>query len=711
MRIFLKIIWYEWKIQCSQRSNWLLCCFYLAIFWLNFSIHELPIHTVVDFSTKTAQGLGLFGSLFTAVISVYHFRREVQPGFAYFWGRLLSSTYYPWVKLTASILVQFTALLPTLACFSGLLWLTFGAEAAPIGLSIFMWLITPTIFFTLSISFLISILVRKSIHALFILITGFISYFSLQLDISQPLSFAPYSIYTSALIGFGPDASFVFLNRILYLCLGLLVCLMGSFLANVLLPVCYRFKFSRLNVSLIIFSFALAIGSILMAIQYQEISHLANSLPDPLRHAQQRVVCQDIETYTAEITLDATGRISAGNAIIRFNNKQARDSIPLTLNAGLKRMEPQYIENGQLISDKKSGYSSAQEMQIQYSGRMIIPRYSYSYYHQEPSIKALGLEPGFFANANFALILGKGTWHPISECAPNSIMITIPNSFPVVYTSADTITSGIDSSIYTWEHREDGVLLVAGNYSQYKENNGWMVFLPDQLMSTDKEEKLVNLYSSVLDVGSSFLSIAPFNQGKIVMVPLIQQSYWQTTDQSIFIPERLVFASKLLGTSNENLIEQSLNITTLVAQDVLIAWWCEDRNCPDLYGTLIAGQSEYSINPENYSSAPFLFYSALRLSREMGQQIDMDAVLRFFSDAAGNPLQMVMLPIILPEESIELVPRIGRIGEDLCYHEFGRLLSESRELSRKDTISFIGIKQLANTISSNDFLCTQSGEP
>jgi hypothetical protein len=542
------------------------------------------------------------------------------------------------------------------------------------------------------------------------LIIVFIGYFSLKLDISQTLSFAPYSIYTSALIGFGPDASFVFLNRTLYLCLGLFLCLMGSFLANVLLTVSYRFEFWRLNISLVVFTSALAISSILMAIQYQEISHLANILPDPLRHAQQKVACSDIETYTVEITLDATGRISAGNAIIRFSNQQARDSVPLTLNAGLKLIEPQAIDNDQLLSDMKPGYSSAQDMQIQYSGRMIIPRYSYSYDHQEPAVTALGFESGFFANANFALILGKGSWHPISECTPNSILINIPNSYPVVYTSADRITLGVDSVVYTWEHSEDGILLIAGNYSQYTNNNR-MVLFPDRFMSTDNEAKLANIYGLVLDVGSSFLSIAPYNHRKIIIVPLIQQSYWQTTDQSIFIPERLVFAKKLLDTShNPSLVEKSLNITTLVAQDVLIAWWCEDQRCQDLYSTLIVGSGEYDIQDENNFVAPLLLYAALRLSSEIDQNQEYADVIQQYADAGGDPLKSVFLPVILPDSSVRLLPEIANIGDKLCLQEFLYLLTQCKELSLTRKLTLDEFDRLAVMIPVADDICGQ-GSP
>jgi hypothetical protein len=230
-------------------------------------------------------------------------------------------------------------------------------------------------------------------------------------------------------------------------------------------------------------------------------------------------------------------------------------------------------------------------------------------------------------------------------------------------------------------------------------------------MSTDNEAKLANIYGLVLDVGSSFLSIAPYNHRKIIIVPLIQQSYWQTTDQSIFIPERLVFAKKLLDTShNPSLVEKSLNITTLVAQDVLIAWWCEDQRCQDLYSTLIVGSGEYDIQDENNFVAPLLLYAALRLSSEIDQNQEYADVIQQYADAGGDPLKSVFLPVILPDSSVRLLPEIANIGDKLCLQEFLYLLTQCKELSLTRKLTLDEFDRLAVMIPVADDICGQ-GSP
>jgi len=412
MRFFLRAIQFEWKTQCSQRSNWLLVLAFMTIFWMSFKLQELPIKSAFGFSTMTAEGLGLFGSLFIIVISVRNMLRETHRGFDHFWSRSLPARSYSWLKYIGSALAVFTFLLPTLLCFLALLLFYFGFGAILPGLKVFLVLVCPTFLFVLSLSLLISLLIQHNVLATLILALVVAGILVQNFDVTRLLAFAPYAIFTSATIGFGPDRSFVLLNRVLYLSLALLNCVATSILANYRLPVITDTKNLWLAAVRAVLAISLTIFSGWVSLSYQHLSKVANLPANPSAHIAQKGVCDLLDSYKVQLVLDETGNINSGTAILKLRPVQSQQSIPITLNTGLKMVENPYITDNILIFRPENDLR--QEIKIQYQGQMIIPRFAYSVLYQEHDVAALGFESGFYADADYVFILGGGTWHPFS---------------------------------------------------------------------------------------------------------------------------------------------------------------------------------------------------------------------------------------------------------------------------------------------------------
>ncbi len=713
MCAFLGAIKFEWKTQCAQRSNWLLALAFMAIFWLSFRLQELPLRSAIGFSVSTAQGLGLFGGLFIAVMSVQNLLRETHRGFDHVWSRSLPAKNYTWLKFFGSSLTVFTFSLPTLLCFLALLLFYFGSGAVLSGLKVWIILILPTFLFIISLSLLVSLLIRRNVIAALVLALIIAGDLVQNFDVTGLLAFAPYDIYTSAMIGFGPDDPFVLLNRALYLILTLLNCVLSLILSNHCLPVIANKKYPWVAAFRIFIVMSLVAGSWWIAERYLGLSRIANVPANPVGHILQKEACTLFDSYKIEFVLDETGKIISGTALLKLQPVKSEVIIPITLNSGLEMAESQVIVDRSLIlSSYEESASIEREVRIDYRGEMIIPRFAYTTFYQEQDIAALGFEAGYYADSRYVFIFGTGTWHPFSECPPDSVTITIPNSYPVIYSSADTAITGENTSSSTWSTFTSGVMLLAGKYPHYVQDKAWNILLPDRLMAEDTQSLLLDTYQSAIFHLANHVSASEKLPKRIIIVPLIRQTYQQDALNIFFIPERLSFTRELIDTGNDS-AEPSNNsgFVTSAALDVMTSWWCEERTCPELSNILVSRHTDIGFRQEDHLTSALLYYASLQLSREIDQEIDVGEMVGLYETALDDPLQMVQLPIMLPPESIRVLSQLNALWDRITPQDFWQLMKECRNQSRPTPIQIDEFAELVDMITGQDFRDLQGTPP
>ncbi|MDD5371029.1 MAG: hypothetical protein PHQ40_18265 [Anaerolineaceae bacterium] len=677
----------------------------MAIFWLSFRLQEFPVRSAIGFSVSTAQGLGLFGSLFIAVISVHNLLRETHPGFDYFWSRSLPAGFYPWFKFFGSGLTVFTFLIPTALSFLILLLIFFGYRSLLPGLKVWLILICPTFLFILSLSLLLSLLIRRNVIATLVLALIVTGDLVQNFDVTRLMAFAPYDIYASALIGFGPDDSFVFLNRALYLILTLLNYVLSLILSNYCLPVIANKKPSLVAAFRIFMVMSLVAGSWVIAERYLRLSKIANAPANPAGHILQKEGCTLFDSYKINFVLDETGKITSGTALLKLHPVSSEVTIPITLNSGMKMADSQLIVDKSLIlrPDNES-VNKETEIRIDYRGEMIIPRFAYTTFYQEQEVAALGFETGFYADSRYAFILGNGTWHPFSECPPDSIIITIPRSYPVIYSSADTTTKNTDTSSSIWSSSTPGVLLLAGKYPKNIQDKVWNILLPDRLMPEDTQSLLLGTYQSAIVHLAKHVSETENLPKQIMVVPLLQQTYQQDALTTIFIPERLSFSRELTAPGNDSSLQKSnYGFVSSAALDVLLSWWCEKCACPELANHLLSKHTKNSFRKEGYLVDSLLYYASLQLSAEMNQQINVGEIVSLYRSALDDPLRMVQLPLILPSESIQILSQLNALWDQITPQDFWQLVEECRKQSQSEPLQMDKFARLVKIITGHDF--------
>lgn len=705
MLTFLRAIKFEWKIQCSQRSNWLLALAFMSIFWLGFRLQELTIRSSIGFSVSTAQGLGLFGSLFVAVISVHNLLRETHRGFDHFWSRSQPAISYTWIKFFGSILTVFTFLTPTLLCFLALLLFNFGFGALLPGLKVWLILIGPTFLFILSFSLLVSLLIRTNVIATVVLALVVAGDLVQNFDVTSLLAFAPYDIYTSAAIGFGPDNSFVLLNRALYLSLTLLICILSSIVSRYRLPVIANKKNPASTVFKIFMVVSLVASSWWIAVRYLHLSEIANIPANPTEHILQRKECALFESYKIELVLNETGRISSGIALLKLYPANSQITVPVTLNHGLEMTETQFVSNNMLIVKPESTLAdNGHEIKIQYQGKMIIPRFAYTTFYQEQDVAALGFEAGFYADSNYAFILDKGTWHPFSECSPDSITITIPNSYSFIYSSADTTKKNMGTSLSIWSSPTPGVLLLAGNYPQTIKDEAWNILLPNRFLPETTQLLLLDIYQSAIVHLAKHVSEPENAHKQIIVIPLLRHTYQQDALTTIFIPERLSLLRELIVTGNDFIVLRNNNdLVSSVALDVITSWWCEEGCCPELSNYMLAKHTQNGERQEDYLVYSLLYYTSLQLSNEMDNQIIVGEIVSLYETALDDPLRRVKLPLRLPPESIRILSQLNTLWDQTSPQDFWQLMEECRKQSESEPIQMDEFAKLVNIITGHEF--------
>lgn len=152
----------EWKIQIRQRSFWVLAGLFFLIGWTTFNPTSQSLTPAIEIAKNTAQGLGLFGCVFVAIIGATGFLREFQPGYEFLWGRSFSSIDYIAGKYLGICAAVGTALLPV-----GL-WIAYhtvklhGFLSIQLLFAVWAAILAITLAFILAITLLTGLIFRRS---------------------------------------------------------------------------------------------------------------------------------------------------------------------------------------------------------------------------------------------------------------------------------------------------------------------------------------------------------------------------------------------------------------------------------------------------------------------------------------------------------------------------------------------------------------------
>lgn len=704
MITFLKAVNAEWKIQCRQRSNWLLALAFLMIFWLSFTIRYLPITSAISFSVKTATGLGMFGCLFIAVISVRSILFETHAGFDFFWSRPLPSRTFFWLKFIATSLTVFTFLIPTILCYFVLLLIHFGVEALLPGLGLWMLFLCPTYLFILGFCILACLVIRHNVIAtVFLAIVISLVLFQ-SYDATRLLGFAPYSIYTSSIIGFGPDKELVILNRVFYLTLLFSICLLVSIFSPHLLPAIPI----RKRIPYYLFSICLAAALIAfsgwIASRFFPLSKIANLPANPGDHLVQKKACVLFDAYTVALEIDENGKITSGKATLEIQLVEAQTTIPITLNRGLEMTDPALKANDGLFLNPDKQYTKNEiKIIIPYQGEVIVPRFAYSNLMQEDDVAALGFEPGFYADPNYTFVLRQGTWHPFSECTPDSITITIPNTYPNFYSSADSVKIGPLSSTFTWSESIPAVLLVSGSNPTVITEKDWRVDLPEHELAEIIQSFYLETYRSAINHWSVNTRKSGIVPKRIIVVPFLDQTIQQDDPAVFFVTMNSYKLRQIVdGKSIQETVLGTNPFIMSVAADVVIAWWCEGRYCPEILTAYERLHTQTEIHQEDALVVSLLYYASLQLSNEMDGNVNVDKILSLYQPVL-DPMKMIWPPKILPPESAVILLKLNALWKQTKPEEFWQLLEECREQSQSGSLQMEEFASLVQSITGQDF--------
>jgi len=710
LKTLLTTAYAEWKIQVRQRTTWLLAGMFFLIGWYSVDHASYPSLSAIRVAIGTAEGIGLFGSIFVATLSVTGFLREVQSGYDFLWTRAFHTNDYVIGKYLGVCAGVGTTLLPVCLWATYLEFMLYGFQGILIQTREWLFILAPTLMIALAVTFLLGLILKRTLWTTLLMVLAIVGILALNLDVTHLLGFPPYGIYASSLIVYGPDTRLVTLHRAFYLEFSVFI-LVLSLLA-------VRFTALRLEKKMkrrhgVAWSLLL-IGMLAVifytGINFQGESDAISGNPTLESHWEDSQDCSMIRSYRVEFTLShETGRVD-GKAYIGLSPSSASVNLPLDLNEGLRiskislsRQDSKAEVNEDILSltlpREPEDWNVL--LTMEYSGALLIPRYLYDRIHRPGELAVDPFWPGGYIDRETAFLTRDGNWHPFPDCPLDALTVELngaPSHSQIIHT-ADKAASSPGRTVLTWERQPPLPLFAASLNYRTTQVGEAKELTPPRLLPQNELDWVSAPYPVVLEQIDIHLqqrknsTSQPF---QIAILPLIKYGSYDPLTGTLLLPERdplLVAYENVPYPGTSAISSPDLLYKRWVAERMMRLWWCNDNICPALqvdgYGISYM-ELPGSIEQGKTTLDALLTYTALRLAEPLvGKEFvaeEMDARRRMLGDEIVLTAEWLPLAVYSPEIN-RMVVQLDKIWEEAGAESFWRLVLEYHRLYGTTSLS------------------------
>lgn len=701
----LQAAYNEWKIQIRLRTTWMLAGLFFLVGWYSVDRALLPLLPAVSIARSTAQGLGLFGSLFVAILGAAGFLREFQPSYGFLWGRAFSVFVYVLGKYLGMCAAAGASLLPAGLWAAYLLVTLHGYQGILVLAQVWGLILAPTLLFVLAATLLVAFVLRSWLWTSLIMVGALGAGLALNLDVTHWTAFAPFSIYASPLIGYGPDGRLLLLHRLFYLGLTALILLFGLSLARAAAP---RREQKPPPASRLVWgvcvSGALALTFFSIALFQEESQAISTPPPaDPL--VGHPADCAFIDAYQVEVVLNHQSTRVDGKVSLQLRSTTNFLAVPLDLNSGLlvTRVEAEpagtrvEVDQGVLALSSPAEFGEqAVSVVLEYTGRLRAQRYEYDRIFRTPELRIAPFHPGGYLDRTTAFLTRDGNWRPFPGCAPDRLAVAVVGAPEHMIHTADRRETSADRVTLIWEQRPPLPLFAASRLYRRLQVEGAAVLIAPRHLPEGQLEAVLFPYAALLSQMETYLAEEkqPGAAGvQIAVTPLLKYSSYDPSSGVFFLPEALEDAPLLL--KNPASFQDPLYVPDLLyrrwaAEQVLRAWWRHSETCSLLqaYGAsasyllafTLPGSSEASAAESQTVLNALITYAALQLAEPLlGQEFVAEEIRARQRMLEDQVLWInTSLPLDHSPEINRLVVRLHRLWEATGPGPFWRLAREYR---------------------------------
>jgi len=333
--------------------------------------------------------------------------------------------------------------------------------------------------------------------------------------------------------------------------------------------------------------------------------------------------------------------------------------------------------------------SSEGRYRIEYEGDFILPNYSYSILTQAPEIMSVGFLPGGYIDHSRLLLLSHGQWHPFSKCDLTGLELTIPDTFTVNYSSADTSSTENGMVHFQWEKRLPEVLIIAGADYEEGDLNGQNALLPKWLdLDTRKHYELIqSKFTGLMEHVAAETS----RKNSIIILPIVNSSVLDK-DGTFFL--RSAPATMFLQEATPAKMEIE------AALEVIEAWWSQSTDDSSLqkcfFQPFSCLQTTRSV-PDDKCIMPFLYYFSLKLASEQNpEKVDLEPIIQLYQTIRTDPSSAFAVPRLFDkEEDVKLIVTLSQLDKCVSDEGLWNVLAKTKDAK---TSIWMDYKELVSSI-------------
>lgn len=658
----------EVRLQHRQRSTWVLAALFLLVTSTSIDFQTIPFRSALVSALSTAESLGLLGSLSIAILLPFQLQREYKPSLDFFWQKHPDSAVFYFGKIIGTLLTVICALIPSFFLVG--LPVALAHSASSLVLIVKTWLVVllPTLFFVISVISLINLLMRKPLPAVLsgtLLVAVFLF---MNLDVTHLAGFASYGIYSSALLGFGPDKPYVFWHDAFYVLLSILLLLLGAALSRRTAP---RLE-SKPSVTSRLFYLGILlflVGTVGWAAR-QFKSNTAALKPTYRELAPQpNPICRHANAIYADLSLQPKENQLEGSLTFTLKQPAVKERYILFLNGGLNVTQYQSIPKGvaliksgnDLVLQLPPGETSDEwQITLEFSGKLHLPHDRYDNLFISPQHVAAPFFPGAYLSDKTSFLMRDGDWNPLAECAMDSLTVRfpLPKGSHLMHTASEVSAQG-DLTVLQWKKLPSTLLFLYSPELEQRQILDSTLFTGRQEISNSVAEKVYSPHAYLIpEIDKKMRTAAPANGSlKIVSVPLLKNDYYDPASKLYFVARNydaeLTFKSK----SKADSVYTLNNYQYRVARTVLASWWCSQEPC---WQAQVDPGRLFNLSAEgdnsNHVIQALLAYSSLRLAEPLtGTAYTEDTLRKLNPD--GAPASVTELPPVNLNTGTKLLVR------------------------------------------------------
>lgn len=660
MKKFTKQLRVQLKLFMLDRINWALPVLSLILLFTNIGYKENDAFSP-RYINLVASNIFLYISIVYGALATRFFIMETSFSYQMQWTKPGFRKGFVLIKFLAMLIGVSLFLLPTLVILlvRGLPYNHLGGLLE--GAEVWFYIYIPTFLFVTVLSVLVGLLIRVRILAsgitLFILIGMAIH----QTTWSDLLRYTTSEFY-NIIFGFGPGRESLFFNRAYFLALSLTMLLAVILIAHYRLP-SNKGQVSRVLVLGWAVLFLLAVsGTVLVGSRLNYLGKHLVAKPDLETLYRQESFCDGLQNYIVDLEINTEGQIERGVAGFQVSSRlNPKDNILL-----LRSL----TENQMDIKESLPG-----NYQIDYSGKFILPNYSYTSFIQDPEISLAGFLPGAFMDHSKLFLLAHGQWHPFAKCDLDELTLTIPSEFDVNYVSSTSQFSVNGKKVFFWEGEFPEVLIIAGGNYENSVINGREALLP---RNVDLDTfRVYELYENRIRQFWEVLYGDEQKSPDLVILPIVRTNFVDNSGHfyQSYIPVPLTLPN-----------ESPAKLEVEAALEIIQTWWAEGKDDPTLRICLFDHLPCYfptRSNPEDKSIIPLLYYASIKFAADQNPSVvNLNEIITQYQSIKTDPNVVFALPrTFIDPTHHELLLKIAEIDQCLDEEEFWAALIKVRDSS------------------------------